>query len=279
VRALVLALAVMLPAAAGAHDFWIEPSTFAPVVAQRVDVGLCEGDGFDCRPLPRDDGRIEEFAAHGPRGTQPILGLQRHAPAGLARFGTPGSYVLVYRSRPAFTRLDAWRFEQHLAEKGLDSISALRRARGASGNGAREAYSRYAKALLNTGNPRSQLFDRPLGLKLELIAQSNETFQVLFDGKPLPSALVTALCREGTLEPLAARTDANGRVKFRLRDHGVWRLSAVHMIPAPRQIDADWESFWASLTFKLNPRPTPRASRATQPSAEASPRAPRGSAD
>ena len=138
-RAFVLALAALLtPAAAGAHDFWIEPSTFAPVVAQRVDVGLCEGDGFDCRPLSRDDGRIDEFVAMGEGGVQRILGLHGYEPAGLARFTTGGRHTLVYRSHRAFTRLDAWGFEQHLAEKGLTRISALRRARGTSGTGARE---------------------------------------------------------------------------------------------------------------------------------------------
>lgn len=251
-RTIVLALAVMLPATASAHDFWIEPSTFAPVVAQRVDVGLCEGDGFDCRSLRRDDGRIEEFTARGPRGAQEILGLQGYAPAGLVRFGAPGLQVLVYRSERAFTRLDAWRFEQHLAEKGLDSISALRRSRGASGTGAREAYSRYAKAVLIVGEGTPNVADRPLGLRLELVAESTETFRLLFEGKPLAGVLVTASRRGSADEPLEARTDAGGRVTFLLQE-GAWLIAAVHMIEALRGVDADWESFWASLTFELDP--------------------------
>jgi len=31
----------------------------------------------------------------------------------------------------------------------------------------------------------------------------------------------------------------------------VWLVKAVHMIPLPKDGDADWESFWASLTFEL----------------------------
>ena len=32
---------------------------------------------------------------------------------------------------------------------------------------------------------------------------------------------------------------------------GVWLVKAVHMVPLPKGQDADWESFWASLTFEL----------------------------
>ena len=58
------------------------------------------------------------------------------------------------------------------------------------------------------------------------------------------------------------RTDANGRVEFRLKDADVWMIDTVHMIPAPNDLRAtvrgestpqaaEWQSFWASLTFEL----------------------------
>jgi len=30
----------------------------------------------------------------------------------------------------------------------------------------------------------------------------------------------------------------------------MWLVKAVHMVPAPAGSDADWRSFWASLTFE-----------------------------
>jgi hypothetical protein len=255
-RAFVLALAAVLPpSAAGAHDFWIEPSTFAPVVAQRVDVGLCEGDGFDCRALPRDDGRIEKFVAVGDGKESSIPGLHGYEPAGLVRFKTNGPHTLVYRSHRSFTRLEAWRFEQHLAETGLARISALRRERGTSNTDAREAFSRYAKALLSVGERGFEPEDAPLGLKLELVAETDRAFRLLFEGKPIEGVLVSATRRDTTGERLEARTDAGGRVTFALRS-GTWLIAAVHMTEASRGVDADWESFWASLTFQLSPQST-----------------------
>jgi hypothetical protein len=32
----------------------------------------------------------------------------------------------------------------------------------------------------------------------------------------------------------------------------VWLVKAVHMVPAPAGSGADWESIWASLTFKAS---------------------------
>jgi len=52
-------------------------------------------------------------------------------------------------------------------------------------------------------------------------------------------------------EKLSARTDADGRVRLRLRSDGMWMIKAVHMVPAPAGADGDWASYWASLTFEL----------------------------
>jgi uncharacterized GH25 family protein len=52
-------------------------------------------------------------------------------------------------------------------------------------------------------------------------------------------------------EKLSARTDTDGRVRFRLRPGGMWLVKAVHMVPAPAGSNSEWASFWASLTFEL----------------------------
>jgi hypothetical protein len=38
-------------------------------------------------------------------------------------------------------------------------------------------------------------------------------------------------------------------VRFRLTEGGTWMVRAVHMIPAPAKTQADWVSYWASVTF------------------------------
>jgi len=262
--AVLLGLAAALDcASACAHEFWVEPATFTLESGGRLGIRLCVGDGFEGWSLARNAQRIEKFVATGPAGEQPVVGLDGSEPAGIARLTTPGGYVIAYRSNRAFTEMPTLKFDAYLKDKGLDRIVALRARQGADRQQVvHEAYSRNSKALIRVGNTGA-IVDRRMGLRLELVAAPERssadrsdihTYQLLFDGRPLADALVAAT-RPGTSdEDLKVRTDAEGRVNFRLSAPGMWRVAAVHMIEAPRDVAADWESLWASLTFEIPSR-------------------------
>jgi uncharacterized GH25 family protein len=260
-----LGLAVGLGSASSyAHEFWVEPSSFTALRGGRIDVRLCVGDGFEGWSLARNAQRIERFVAAGPTGEQPIVGLDGSDPAGVARFAVPGRYVVAYRSNRAFTELPTAEFDEYLRDKGLEKIAVQRKQQGAGRRIVREAYSRHSKALISVGDADGSAIDRPMNLRLELVAEpdllrappeATRYFRLLHDGKPLAGVLVAA-ARPGTPdEDVKVRTDADGRAGFRLHATGMWRIAAVHMIEAPKSIDADWESLWASLTFELAARP------------------------
>ncbi len=258
-------VADLAPAGAHAHEFWVEPSAFTLERGDRVDVRLCVGDGFEGWSLARNTQRIEKFVAAGPSGEQPLVGLDGSDPAGIARLTATGGYVIAYRSNRAFTEMPATEFDQYLRDKGLEKIAAQREKQGMSRQKVREAYSRHSKALIHVGDSGGSVTDRPMNLRLELIAEPElfrappdapRSFQLLHDGKPLRGALVVA-ARPGTADDdLRARTDADGRAAFRLRAPGMWRIAAVYMIDAPGNVAADWESLWTSLTFELQSLPS-----------------------
>ncbi|MFQ5636038.1 MAG: DUF4198 domain-containing protein, partial [Gammaproteobacteria bacterium] len=73
-----------------------------------------------------------------------------------------------------------------------------------------------------------------------------------YRGEPIRGILVQAFTGDAPARKLAARTDARGAVVFRLDRPGLWLIKAVHIVETPADVDgADWESFWASLTFRL----------------------------
>ena len=101
-----------------------------------------------------------------------------------------------------------------------------------------------------------------LGLPIELVAERNPyalragqklPLRLTFENRPLQGALVVAINRRNPSEKLSARSDNEGRVRFQLRQSGMWLVKAVHMVPAPAGSNAEWASFWASLTFELRP--------------------------
>ena len=98
-----------------------------------------------------------------------------------------------------------------------------------------------------------------LGFPLELVAERNPyalrageeiPVRLTYENQPLAGALVVAINRADPAERLAARSDTEGRVRLRLRPGGMWLVKAVHMVAAPAGADADWASYWASLTFE-----------------------------
>jgi uncharacterized GH25 family protein len=256
---LLWAFCALWAAAAQAHNFWIEPSTFTPAPGQRIAVRLKVGQELQGDPVPRDPSLIKRFLAVGPAGEVPVPGVANTEPAGFIAFPAPGLTTIVYDSSRFPVALDGAKFEAYLKEEGLEKISALRVRQAKSALPAREVFSRCAKALLAVGNGAGPGFDRVAGQRLELVAEKNPytlagggelPVQLLYEGKPLAGALVMALQR-GRPDKLTARTDAKGRVTLKLDRPGFWLIKAVQMIPASSDAGADWESFWASLTFAI----------------------------
>jgi hypothetical protein len=87
------------------------------------------------------------------------------------------------------------------------------------------------------------------------------SFALTYEGKPRTGALVLAINQRDPSKKLSARSDAQGRVAFRFPMGGVWLVKAVHMIPAKPGTNADWESYWASLTFDLAEAHAPTLTR------------------
>jgi len=255
--ALAVLLATLGVRAAVAHDFWIEPSTFRPPVPSRLTVALRVGQDFRGDPVPRDDRKIDRFVLAGPAGESVIPGLPGTDPAGFAPIERPGLAVIGYRSRRTSIELEAEKFEKYLTEEGLERVSKARAERGETGKPGKEVYSRCAKSLVLAGGGPTSGFDRPLGFTLELVPEKlaekpgELPVRLLYDGRPLEGALVIAIHRDEPEKKISSRTARDGRARLLLARSGAWLVKAVHMVPAPKETGADWESLWASLTFEI----------------------------
>jgi uncharacterized GH25 family protein len=259
VTALVV-LGTLLTAPILAHDFWIEPSSFHPPAGSELAVSLRVGEHFRGDPVPRVDPRIARFVLSSASGETPIGGLPAADPAGLVKVVSPGLAVIGYRSQRTAITLEAEKFEKYLADEGLDGGLKARKTRAEEGKAGNEVYSRCAKSLIAVDGTGKSGFDRALGFTLEIVAESNPVklhagdsmrVRVLHEGKSLAGALVKAIALEDPDNTLSARSGSDGRVALLLPRKGVWLIKTVHMVPAPKETNADWESLWASLTFEI----------------------------
>jgi uncharacterized GH25 family protein len=244
------AIYVLLIAPLFGHDMWIEPTTFSPESGEIVGVKLRVGQDLLGDPLVRDSNLIKQFVVEDKSGRKPVVGRDGGNPAGFLRAAEPGLLVIGYNSNPSSVELTPERFNQYLKDEGLDAIPR-------AGGKVHEMFSRCAKSLVLAGAPSGA--DRTLGFTLELVAERNPyalragedlPVRLTYESKPLAGALVVAMNKLNPSEKQSARTGADGRVRFKLHPGGMWLVKAVHMIPAPAGTNAEWTSYWASLTFE-----------------------------
>jgi uncharacterized GH25 family protein len=247
-----------------AHDFWIEPSPFRAALGEPVQLTLRVGQDFSGDSLPYITDWFSDYRVKGPQEEYPIEAIIGDDPAGKFTTNTPGYYAVGYRSTQNFVELEPVKFKEYLAAEGLMAIIESREENDAAETNGREVYSRCAKSLIKIGDPASASgLDTVFGYTLELVAGANPyslapgdalTVQLLYESEPLEGALVIAFTNDRPEDKQQLRTDKGGRVKLEMRHPGIWLVKAVHMIPTPlSNRQADWESFWASLTFFLPP--------------------------
>lgn len=250
-----------------AHEFWISPERYRAVRGDTAAVRVFVGTGFRGEIKPYAPSRVVRFMLR----TNRELDLSRAARNGdrvMARFvvADQGGALVSYQSSFADIELQASDFDAYLRLEGLDAVGAARDREPSSAT-VRERYARCAKTWI-AGSDAARVA-RPTGLTYELTslaepaAGSTLTVRASFRGKPLPGALVRAWNRplmEGarpfdpaerdSVPPATeGRTDARGLVTLRIAHSGEWLLSSVHMVPSRDRSEADWESYWASLTF------------------------------
>jgi uncharacterized GH25 family protein len=261
------ALAILLTCVVGTargHDFWIEPSQFVVKPRESVSLYLREGENLVGNSLPYVTDWFRDFSRSDAQGREPVIAELGDNPAAVIGIRAAGTTLLGYWSTPNFVSLAPAKFESYLRQEGLEYVLAQRAQLGESGKEARENFVRCAKTYLSTNREALRAALRaPLGFTLELMPPDNLhalvpgdrlALHLLYLGKPLAGALVTAFRKDKPDDKLQARTDTQGRAVLRLSAPGVWLVKAVHMVRLENHPKADWESYWASLLFELRAR-------------------------
>jgi len=268
----VLVALAALPAAA--HEYWLQPGRYSASVGDTVIVNAFVGEGFTGARLAYDPSRAERLTMHAAGAPRDLAHAWRPAAGaimGCAVAPDDSGAVVAYLSRFTSIEIEPDRFDTYLREEGLDGPLAARAALPEGGGAGRERYRRCAKTWISPGRNGlgAQRATGPVGLPLEIVPLGDPVtsrplrLEVRFQGAPLAGALVRAWhapldtggqpldCgrRDPTEVAAEGRTDAHGRVELRLDAAGEWLIGTVHMVPCQEPAVADWESYWASLTF------------------------------
>jgi uncharacterized GH25 family protein len=274
--AVLASVAALAAPSALAHEFWIMPDAFGVTSGSLVRVRIFHGERLRGDVVPRRNAYVDRFDLAHTGGPTPVLGADQSR-VGFVRPGVVGPATLVYQSAEYAHVMAAESFEAYLAEEKLTDALASRRERAESAAPAREVYIRCAKALLSvagseesaSGTHASTPADSPVGLPFEIVLSTGEPAPldaaseavgtktriratVLLNGRPAADIRVVCTSSEDPDTLLEARTDEAGLVAFDSDGAGVWILTALHIERTTARDDADWKSYWASLTFEVN---------------------------
>jgi uncharacterized GH25 family protein len=259
--ALALVGAMLAACPVAAHEFWIEPHDFSITGDAQIKADLRIGQDFKGDAFPFIPSRFAAFRLYDRLGKADVVGVTGDLPALNMTPRTDGLAIFTYVSSGDRIRFQEWeKFAFYLDLEGLDSIPARHDARGLPRDDITEIYTRCAKTLVAVGDASGDE-DRATGMRLELIAGGNPqtlapgariSFTLLWEGEPLADTQV-ALFRKGEDGEAGSRTltrtDVSGSASFTIPGTGTYMAAGVHMIEAPKDRNADWESYWASLTF------------------------------
>lgn len=180
------------------------------------------------------------------------------------RTGQSGTYVAGVSTLPRNIELSSEDFAAYLEHEGLSDVLSQREKLGIDDKAAVEKYSKHVKALLQAGEEPTEDYAKVLGYPIEFIPLANPyrltvgdqmSFQLLFDGKPLPNQVVHMSWREGpgakARDEMSRRTDEQGEFSFTIDAKGHWYVASIYMQESPEQ-GLDYESNWATLTFQID---------------------------
>ncbi len=259
---LLLLCLTVAPLTAAAHEFWIEPARFRIESGGDIVADLKIGQDFKGDAHPYLPSRTKEAWVVDRDGKRPSRARVGDIPAFKEASGRSGLHILAYHSTPhRLTYTKPGKFERFLENQGLGWALTEHRKRGLKKIGFSEAYSRCAKALVQSGDGGGT--DVVIGMPIELVAKANPyalraaalPVTLLWRGEPLANTQITVFREKDGLEVTKVRTGTNGDATIPLGDGGRFLLNAVHIIPWHEKPKDAWHSYWASLTFEISAEP------------------------
>jgi len=246
-----------------AHDLYLMPEKFTTSSGTTLSVVFQNGDEFPEASSPVKVERLRNTRLLSRAGQAEFENLTAEATRTTAKVRVPGKGLAILSAHtiPNFIELDAKKFRSYLEHENLTEVIAWRDSHGESGKPGRERYSKFVKSLISAGEPDG-FYKESAGLTIEIIPEADPyalqpgqtlPVRVIFRGKPAADIAVESAWLEGGKAKMEniGRTGKDGRIRIPVKASGPHRLHAIVMERCADPKAADWESFWASLTFEI----------------------------
>lgn len=249
-----------------AHDSWLIADKNAANKDDEIWLSFVTGEEFPLGEKATAPSRVASFVDVLGKITTDISGYlpQDKGLSVRKKIEGGGLHVIGIALRANSIEMTPEKFESYLREERADA--AIERFSKKSDKPAKvvEEYTKFAKTMVNVDptEDNDTAFKKPIGHRLEIIPQSNPCqwkvgdtvkIEVLLDGFRWANVPVS-LGFEGSGEHTYAaqtRTNDKGMASFTLSKPGHAFIKAHFIRPLTGLGKATWESYWASLTFRV----------------------------
>jgi len=265
-----------------AHNSWLISSRYSSKEPKTVRLAFVTTEHFPTSEYKTSPHRVAEWVTWCGQKRREIRnyrleGLELFAGVHLDQ---PGVHVVAVALHPRFVLFEGAYFNQYLADEHAKAALAKRRKTGDSDKPGRMYYTKLVKTFVEIGDHETADYKIPAGHTLEIVPLSNPcrwqvgdkvTVRVLFEGKPAANLRVS-----GGHEHMAVHqhrkseshdyvesvfSDPAGEASLTLSHAGQW-FFRTHLIRPMKDMkkvnsdspQADWESYWASITFSVHDR-------------------------
>ena len=249
-----------------AHDFWLVPDALTGGERGEIVVRGQTSSAFPTSESAAAPERLTEARVLGASGEEIIAVRSIEGPSLLLRHRpkTPGQKIIVASLGWRHVKETAESFRKYLVLEGAeDALQRYERQGKLPTDAIVRRYAKYAKTSVQFGEG-PPAFSRVAGQPLEFVPLENPAglragaefrVRLLFQGKPLANARIHAGVAPPRNNPagkdIDLATSNDGAVAVRIHLAGLWNVRTIHVVPAPRGADADWDVHWASYVFDV----------------------------
>jgi len=254
-----------------AHEFWLQPQKFFYTLREVANIRFQVGENFTGENWIGNKDKIQQLLYFKPSGGIVDLSARLSENKGDSLqlpLQEEGTHMIIFHSHNSLIHLEPIKFNAYLKEDGLDHAALYRKTHNEENRIGKEYYQRSVKTILQISENLTDACTKPSGLPLDIIPEENPysipvltprdaikkvKFQVLFNGQPLNNTLVKIWYHSSKTQVKmdTARTNKKGWVTAE-RHSGPYMVSCVHMEQNHTDTVADWQSYWASLSFEYS---------------------------
>ncbi|HEV8287348.1 MAG TPA: DUF4198 domain-containing protein [Chitinophagaceae bacterium] len=261
-KKVIFCLLVLVVINVSGHEFWIQPDKFIYKRGETINIKFLVGENFSGNNWTGNQDKVSSLRLYFDdvmdRNLDDNLGIDKGDSLQIAMLDE-GTVMVSLSTKNSFINLGPKEFNDYLREDGLADALEYRQKNGDTTKNGLEYFQRSVKTIFQVGGKTTNAYKQKTELPLDIIPaehpynvakDGNFKVKVYFLGEKLKNTKVKVWHRlDDKVTQLDYTTDDDGEIKFFLSPEGEWMVSCVKMVRLQNDSQAEWQSYWSSLTW------------------------------